>query len=153
MGRKRSASHPSRRAQVGAHLRMTARASPCEPRRMRSARSWQPGTALRQSAYFGPVRPYQRFFLGPAPALDLPLRGNAVGNPIEIFRPDENHRPPGECVAGPGAGIVLVDARREVLPGGASDVEGVVGARKNVDVNAHRNSILRGAPKKARTSG
>src|SRR5258708_19826215 len=58
---------------------------------------------------------------------------------MEMLRRDQNNRSSGKCVTRIRPGIVPVDARRDVVPCRASDVERIIGATKHIDVYTHRS--------------
>src|SRR6478752_449529 len=82
---------------------------------LRSRRSRAPSCKLTHRF---PIRTNKSFLLGPAPALELPLRGDAVGYPIEIFGPQQHDWTPRKGVSWIGAGIVPINSLGHVLAGG-----------------------------------
>ena len=81
-----------------------------------------------------PIRANESFLLAPAPAFDAPLRGNAVGDPIEIFGPHKRHGPPREGVSRIATGVMLINARREIVSSRAADVIGAIRATEHIHV-------------------
>src|ERR1043166_8717019 len=123
----------------------------CSPFFRASLEGWPRLPALglaataRQLSDRGPVAADQRLFFGSAPALDLTLGGNAVGDPVKVFGPHQHDRTAMKRVAGKSSGIMLVDPRLEVIAGRAADIVGIVGAAKHVNVDRH-SFFLRSFP-------
>jgi hypothetical protein len=59
-----------------------------------SSALWQPGAATRQLTDFAPIGAQQSVFLGAAPAFDLALDRNSVGDTLKMLRPNENYGAP-----------------------------------------------------------
>lgn len=87
-----------------------------------------------------PVRSYQRLFLGPAPALDLPFSGYGIGDTIKMLRPHQFNGPSGKSIARKVPLIVLIYPYSEIITGCAADIKRLVGTKKNINERAHQSS-------------
>src|SRR5262249_45971309 len=99
--------------------------------------------ALRENFNRVPIAADQRLFFGPGPTFELSFGGNGVDDAVEVLRPDQLHRAPFECVAGIRADLMLLDAPGEIVPSGAADVVGIIGAAQHVHVSTHSHLSTR----------
>src|SRR5437588_11365662 len=96
-------------------------------------------------------RPDQRFFLLSAPALDLSFGSRSILQPIKILIEDQLHRSSASRIAVISTCFVLSQAAFKT-DDCRSNVVAAVGPKQDIEVSAHRSSVLRDSSRPCRVA-
>jgi hypothetical protein len=89
------------------------------------------GFALRQPRNLCPVPPYQRFFLGAAPAYDLPFETQCLDAGWTFLAPNQFNRQPDRGVAATSPRHMFTDTFIQII--GVAGVVGAIGTPQQIN--------------------